>query len=164
MRDTGRLPLFGVGPACVASMACVLVGTLALWKMGALASGDIPKLAPVFAAFGGALALGGIAIWIQAVLVTRIDHAVKQGELITGGIYAWVRNPVYTAMAMLLSGAGLLTGNAWFLLLPPVFWLDVTVWVKATEERWLSARFGSAYVDYCARVNRCIPRPPRRKP
>ncbi len=161
MRDTGHLPLFGVGPACVASMACALAVSLALWKADVLASGHVPGLAPALVALGAALAVGGAAIWVQAVLVADIDRAVKQGELVTNGIYAWVRNPIYTAIAMMLSGAGLLTGNAWFLLLPPVFWLDVTVWVRASEEKWLSARFGEAYADYCARVNRCIPCPPR---
>lgn len=107
------------------------------------------------------MVVGGAVIWVQAVLVANIDKAVKTGELITDGAYAWVRNPIYTAIAMMLSGAGMLTCNAWFLLLPPMYWLNITAWVCATEERWLAERFGDAYSDYCARVNRCIPRPPR---
>ena len=43
-------------------------------------------------------------------------------------------------------------------------WLLAHIFVVAVEERSLRRRFGSAYDDYCARVSRWLPRPPRREP
>lgn len=39
----------------------------------------------------------------------------------------------------------------------------MTVLMKNTEEKWLYALYGQEYLDYCKRVNRCIPWPKRQR-
>ena len=34
--------------------------------------------------------------------------------------------------------------------------------LKNTEEKWLANLYGQEYIDYCKRVNRCIPWLPRK--
>ena len=47
--------------------------------------------------------------------------------------------------------------NLFLLILPILFWINLTVILKLTEEKWLLEKFGDEYVDYCKVVNRIIP-------
>jgi len=38
----------------------------------------------------------------------------------------------------------------------------MTAMLIPTEEKWLHDLYGQEYLDYCTRVNRCLPWPPRR--
>ncbi len=162
MKQKEHLPIFGVGPLCVGFMAAFLLTGLLLWHFGCLESGSAQGLRPAFQVLGTALLLLGGYIWIQAVLVSKIDRAILDNHLITTGIYSWVRNPIYSAIAIMLTGVSLLFANFWLLILPLLFWLDITLLMKVTEEKWLSAAYGQEYAFYCRRVNRCIPWPPRK--
>ena len=44
-----------------------------------------------------------------------------------------------------------------------LFWLEMTIVLKNTEEKWLKDLYGEEYVEYCKNVNRCIPWFPKRK-
>jgi len=72
-------------------------------------------------------------------------------------VYAIVRNPIYSAFLFICIGALLFCRNWYVLILPPLFWVYLTVFMKLTEERWLSERFGEEYKAYSKRVNRFIP-------
>ncbi len=157
MSKRTHLPVFGVGPLCGISMAGFLLAGILLHHFGCLDSGKAEAFRVPFLTLGIILILLGVWIWVQAVLVTKIDQAVVRNCLVTTGIYAWVRNPIYSAIAIALTGIALLAANFWLLLLPPIFWLDITVLMKLTEEKWLTEQYGQAYLDYCKRVNRCIP-------
>ena len=89
--------------------------------------------------------------------MSRIDSKIKTNTLATDGIYAHVRNPIYSAFLFACSGAVLLTCNLYLLILPPVYWLYLTIFIKLTEEKWLLNLYGKEFEDYCKRVNRCIP-------
>ncbi len=43
------------------------------------------------------------------------------------------------------------------LILPFVYWLAMTILMKKTEEKWLYELYGQKYLEYCKKVNRCIP-------
>ncbi|MBQ8996005.1 MAG: isoprenylcysteine carboxylmethyltransferase family protein, partial [Oscillospiraceae bacterium] len=73
------------------------------------------------------------------------------------GAYAWVRNPIYSAFMILCTGVILILGNLYFLILPLIFWIFMTILMKHTEEVWLKDLYGKEYEDYCKRVNRCWP-------
>ncbi len=162
MKQKEHLPLYGVGPFCVASMVILLVLGLLARHFGCLESGEAQNLRIVFRAAGAALIVLGGYIWIQAVIVAKIDRAILGNQLLTTGIYSRVRNPIYSAIAIALSGVGLLFANFWLLVLPVLYWLDITVLMKATEEKWLLEEYGEAYAAYCRRVNRCIPWVPKK--
>lgn len=163
MAKKAHLPIYGVGPFCAASMVVLLLIGFVLQHFGFLESGKIERLRIPFFICGILLIALALWIWIQAVLVSKIDQAILQDQLVTTGIYSWVRNPIYSAIALALSGVALLFTNAWLLFLPPLYWLNITIWMKASEEKWLTERYGQAYLDYCKQVNRCIPWFPKKK-
>ena len=157
MKKKDHLPVYGVGPVCVYLMVGLLIGGIVLRQLGLLESGAVPGLRWLFWLLGAALIGLGVLIWVRAVIVDRVGDSILKNELVTTDVYAWVRNPIYSAIAMALTGIGLLFCNLWLLLLPVLYWLDITVLMKCTEEKWLRALYGQAYEDYCRRVNRCIP-------
>ena len=115
------------------------------------------QLGWLFRPFGIALILLGIVMWALANFHSRLDQNIVSNTLVTTGVYAWVRNPIYSAFMLACTGVLLLVCNLWLLILPPLYWLLMTLLVSATEEKWLRDLYGQQYVDYCARVNRCLP-------
>jgi len=99
----------------------------------------------------------GVAVWIYAVIIQKISEEIKNGKLITKGIYSFVRNPIYTAFIFVFTGILIMGSNLFLLILPILFWINLTVILKLTEEKWLLEKFGDEYVDYCKVVNRIIP-------
>ena len=162
MKKTDHLPVYGVGPLCVYSMAAFLIVGIVLRYLGILESGAVPKLRIPMLLLGLVLVALGLWIWVRAVLIQKVGDAILENHLMTSGVYGWVRNPIYSAAAMAMFGVGLCFANLWFLLLGPIFWLDMTVLMKLTEEKWLLGLYGDEYRDYCRRVNRCIPWFPKR--
>lgn len=158
-----HLPVLGVGPFCGLSMLLFFVIGVLLEHFGCLNSGKVASLRVPFIVFGVIFIALGVFIWVQAVIVTKIDKAILDNQLVTDGIYSWVRNPIYSAIAIALTGVALLFSNLWLLILPIIFWIDITILMKNTEEKWLTERYGQDYLEYCKRVNRCIPWFPKRK-
>ena len=149
--------VYGVGPLCVYTMVAMFLAAIVLHYLGYLASGSVPKLQIPMCMVGVMLVGFGIYLWIRAVLVDRVGDEILSNHLLTTGVYAWVRNPIYSAVAIALTGAALLWHNLWMLVLPVLFWLDITVLMICTEEKWLQNLYGEKYSAYCRRVNRCIP-------
>ena len=109
------------------------------------------------ASLGVILIAAGVALWIYAVPVSKIDDGIRENRLVTTGAYALVRNPIYSAVMIACTGVLLIVGNAWFFVLALIYWLFMTVLMKATEEKWLRDLYGKEYDDYYKRVNRCWP-------
>ncbi|MDU2219100.1 isoprenylcysteine carboxylmethyltransferase family protein, partial [Finegoldia magna] len=99
----------------------------------------------------------GIYLWIQAVIVQKINKKVTEKKLITTGVYSIVRNPVYSAFTFIFTGLLLFTTNYILLILLFVFWTFLTILMKNTEEKWLKNEFGEEYELYLKKVNRVIP-------
>ena len=100
----------------------------------------------------------GIYLWIQSVIVQKINKKVTEKKLITTGVYSIVRNPVYSAFIFIFTGLLLFTANYILLILPFVFWAFLTILMQNTEEKWLKNEFGKEYEIYLKKVNRVIPR------
>ena len=154
-----HLPVMGIGPICIAIMITFTAAGIALVKFDMLAGGKVngTPAAILFVIAGILCIAGGIALWCAAVFGTRIDIKIKSNRLATDGAYALVRNPIYSAFLFICTGALLFCRNLYVLILPPFFWLYLTVFMKLTEEKWLADRFGDEYGAYCKRVNRFIP-------
>ena len=157
-----HLPLYGPGPAYVASIVFLTAAGIALTCWGVVPDARVTSTVLPLRVVGVALVTCGVALWAAANFGARIDDGITSNTLVTTGVYAWVRNPIYTAFAFVCTGVLLAFGNLWLLVLPFGFWVLLTVVLKATEERWLRDLYGSQYDNYCRRVNRCIPWPPRR--
>lgn len=157
MKNEQHLPMYGVGPAYVAVIIVLTAAGIALTAAGRIPTAQAgPLRIPLIAAGILLIALGAWSWW-SAVFRSRVDDHIKNNTLVTTGIYAWVRNPIYAAFLMACTGALLLADNLWLLVLPPAYWLYLTVLIKHTEEKWLAKLYGQEYTDYCRRVNRCIP-------
>ena len=154
-----HLPVMGVGPVCIAIMIAFTAAGIALVKFNMLTSGDVGggAIAVLFVIAGILCIAGGIILWYAAVFSAKIDITIKSNRLETGGVYAIVRNPIYSAFLFICIGALLFCRNWYVLILPPLFWVYLTVFMKLTEEKWLSERFGEEYKAYSKRVNRFIP-------
>lgn len=162
MKHENHLPLYGVGPIYGASIIALTIAGMLLTGYGWLSSGSYtaPRLPADIAAI--LLIALGILLWGKAVVQAKIDVKILENKLVTTGVYAWVRNPIYSAFLFACTGALLLMHNLWLLLLPVLYWGFLTTLMKHTEEKWLAARYGAAYSDYCKRTNRCIPWFPRK--
>lgn len=112
----------------------------------------------VFLAILGILViLLGLIIYILAIKI-KITKAIKENRLLTTGVYSIVRNPIYSAWLLLCTGALLCSGSLLLtLLFFLIFWLYLTILMKHTEEKWLTKLYGAPYIEYCKKVNRCLP-------
>jgi protein-S-isoprenylcysteine O-methyltransferase Ste14 len=119
-------------------------------------------------ALGVPLAIAGELIRCWAVgysgVTTRHD-AVIAPQLVTGGPYARVRNPLYlgnfvtaAGFAIAFTGASAPFARLALLLGSLAFMIGIYSVIVPHEERFLRLRFGEAFVRYCERVPRIVPR------
>ena len=157
MNRKPHLPVYGVGPLYVGVILLLTAAGIWLSNAGCLPVVGAGRFRVPVAAVGALLILFGLCLWWRAVFRARVDVHIKSNTLVTTGVYAWVRNPIYAAFLLACTGAVLLADNLYLLVLPVVDWAYLTLLMKGTEEKWLTALYGQAYRDYCRRVNRCIP-------
>ncbi len=152
-----HLSVFGIGPIYV-----ILIMILTFISIRMEYFQILPNLQfPFWNIFGKFLAvlfvLIGFLLWFNSVAVIKLDKKIRENQLVTTGAYAWVRNPIYTGISFLLCGSLFWRGNIYLLFLPVLYYVLMTFLVKFTEEKWLTELYGQTYIDYCKRVNRCIP-------
>lgn len=162
MKECKHLSVWGVGPAYAVVCGLLTAAGIVMRNLGWLDSGAVPAWDVPMTIAGFALLIAAAVLYFRAHVRMKLFDHVRRNELVTTGPYAWVRNPVYSAILLLCTGLLLMAYNLWLLLLPPVMWALMTAMLIPTEEKWLRELYGQAYIDYCARVNRCIPWPPRR--
>lgn len=156
--NKSKMPVFGLGPIYVIICLFLTIIGICLHFKGYLYIGELTTRSKIiFIIIGILLMLIGLYLWIQAVIVEKINKKVKENKLITTGVYSVVRNPVYTAFLFMFTGILLMMGNYLLLILPFIFWILLSVLMKNTEEKWLKSIFGREYETYCSQVNRVIP-------
>lgn len=157
-KKTGHLPVVGIGP-----LLCLPVVVLTAAGVTASAFGIIPCAVENGAAKTVMLVIGilfiviGIALFFGADAGGKLKDQIEQNKLKTNGSYRFVRNPCYSLFLLASTGAVLIAHNPLLLVIPLLYWLEMTVVLKRTEEKWLTELYGQQYTDYCKRVNRCIP-------
>lgn len=153
-----HLPIYGPGPVFGGVIIAVTLAAFLVRNAAFLSAGHLDGVWRMLSVAAGMLCiLFGIALWVYAVPVSRIDDGILSNHLVTTGAYAIVRNPIYSAIMIVCTGALLIAGNLFFLLLPFGYWLFLTILLKNTEEKWLRELYGTEYEEYCRRVNRCWP-------
>lgn len=156
-REKKHLPLFGVGPIIVYGQVAVTVAGIVLVKKMELDSAEFSFMQIPFLIVGIALILFGFYLNYSAKRKSKLFQNVKENKLITDGVYAWVRNPVYSAALLACTGVIFIANNLLLLVVPVICWLYTTIFLVLTEEKWLRNLYGQEYVEYCRKVNRCIP-------
>ena len=156
-----HLPVLGAGPAYVITIVVLTTACIVLSQMGILPYLRIRATIAVLHTAG--TIFFAVGIWLWAAIKEKLQDNIIANKLITTGVYSVVRNPIYSAFAFVLTGVLLIYSNLYLLLLPFVYWVLLTIMMRATEEKWLLEQFGDEYRDYCKRVNRCIPWFPKAK-
>lgn len=155
-----HLPVFGVGPYYAAGITAADIIGIIMSAKGFLKSGQIDMTAAILLmiSLGAVLIICGILVWKAAVAGRKsiVDY-IESNTLCTTGVYSIVRNPCYSGIMLACTGALLIAHNLWLLILPPLYWLAMTILMKCTEEKWLYELYGQEYLEYCKKVNRCIP-------
>ena len=153
-----HLPIFGIGPILCFPMVFFSSFAIILSAMGVIPfSINNSVVRAIFVVVGILLIIEGIICFFGADLGGGLVDNIKSNQLKTNGTYAFVRNPSYALFFLGSTGALLIAHNPLLLILPILYWLAMTIVLKNTEEKWLKDLYGQEYVDYCKRVNRCIP-------
>lgn len=150
-----HLPVYGVGPVYGISIIFLTVLGIILSCMNVISTGKYAELKIPFIIVGILIVLLGFFVWFKAAF--RIEQYITSNNLCTDGIYGAVRNPCYSGIMLMCTGALVIANNLWLLILPFVYWAAMTVLMKNTEEKWLYRIYGQEYLEYCKKVNRCIP-------
>ena len=158
-----HLPLFGVGPVIVYGQ--VLITAIAIWLTYVFdvgfASFDILKIP--FLVVGIILIIFGFYLDLSAKYKSKLFKHVEENKLITDGVYAYTRNPVYSGGFLICVGAIFIANNLLLFIVPIICWIYMTIFLIKTEEVWLKDLYGQEYIEYCKKVNRCIPWMPKRR-
>ena len=163
MKEKNHLPLFGVGPVIIAVQILItVIGILASYR-GYFDAGKIELLNIPLKIVGIGLILFGFYLNYSAKYKTKLFEMVTENKLITTGVYAIVRNPVYSAVLLACTGAVCIANNLFLFFIPVICWIYMTIFLKLTEEKWLADLYGKEYIEYCKKVNRCIPWFPKHK-
>jgi protein-S-isoprenylcysteine O-methyltransferase Ste14 len=137
--------------------AAILVAWPPALPSGAIAEWLVRASGLALAAAGVALAAHSIGGFVRSGGGTLAPWDPTRA-LVSAGAYAYTRNPMKAGLFAVLAGEALLT-----LSLPLAVWLAAfalvnVVYIRVSEEPGLRKRFGRAYLDYCERVPRWIPR------
>ena len=110
---------------------------------------------------GGVFALCGVALSVASVgrlrrsgTTLRTDRT--SNNLVIEGPYRFTRNPIYLGFVTLYLGLALLLRSPGALALWPVTIVLLQVVVIRREERYLTRRFGDAYLAYQKKVRRWL--------
>ncbi len=156
--NENHLPTFGIGPYLISIIGIITITSSISSYYYLIPIRKINELNMVFIILGIILIILGVAFWISAVLISKIDKEVESNNLVTTGIYAYVRHPIYAAFFYIAMGVILISQNIFLFILPVIFWAFLTVAMIKTEEKWLIDKFGTEYINYSKKVNRFIPK------
>ncbi len=151
-----HLPLFGVGPIIICGQLVFTAISIILTIIFDVKI-RIEWLKIPFIIIGIIFIVFGFYLDLSAKLESKLFKNVEENKLITDGVYGVTRNPVYTGGFLICVGAIFIANNLLLFVVPIICWGYMTIFLKNTEEKWLSELYGQEYLDYCKKVNRCIP-------
>ena len=157
MKKREHLPFYGVGPLIGGVMVVITVSGIVLSCSGYVDFGKIGVLNIPLKIVGIVLMAFSVYLFYGAHYKARLFDNVAENKLVTTGVYSIVRNPVYSAFLLFCTGAVCIANNVSLFVIPVICWAFMTVVLKLSEEKWLKVLYGDEYVQYCKRVNRCIP-------
>ena len=92
------------------------------------------------------------------------DPGQPTSMLIRTGIFSISRNPLYLGGAVVFLGIALILNMVWALVALLVSLVLCHIILIIPEERYLAAKFGEAYEEYCATVHRWLGRKSSARP
>jgi protein-S-isoprenylcysteine O-methyltransferase Ste14 len=106
----------------------------------------------------------GLAVWSgplrRFVVEGRGTPApvVPPDTLVVSGLYTRMRNPMYASYVVIALGEAILYRSVALAVYASILWATAHAYIVGSEEKALQRRFGAQYADYCARVDRWLPR------
>ncbi|HET8552184.1 MAG TPA: isoprenylcysteine carboxylmethyltransferase family protein [Gammaproteobacteria bacterium] len=138
---------------------------LMIWRqpnaLAGNAAADIWLDAAGLAIIVAGLVLRGWVIGLQYIKRGGENNQVYAEGLVTGGVFSCSRNPLYVGNVLLLIGLTVIFNDAIVYAVAIPVALFAYEAIVAAEEHFLAGKFGQAYADYCATVNRWFPNPRR---
>ena len=139
----------------------VYLGTIALGVMLHVARPVSLLQRGVSPGIGAVVVLLAIGLFLFAVRTFRAAGTPVPGNLptttiVATGPYRFSRNPIYLAFSLLQLGIALWVNSLWLVLTLLVAVAIMSIVVIPREERYLEARFPSAYFPYKASVRRWL--------
>lgn len=103
---------------------------------------------------GAGLMFAGLATLLSASTTFWPDR--ESNKLVVAGPFAFSRNPIYVGDMSIYVGIALVTNTAWPIVLLPLVWIVMRMYIIAREEHYLSGKFGESYAQYRRRVRRWL--------
>lgn len=157
MNNEEHLPMFGVGPYLVGTIAVITIFSIIASFYKIIPVYNLIQLNIVFEVLGILSIIFGVGLWLSAVVNSRVGDNIKKNNLVTTGVYAYVAHPIYACFLFLAIGLILISNNILLFILPILFWVLFTIVLIKTEEKWLIDKYGDEYIKYLKKVNRFIP-------
>lgn len=152
-----HLPLFGVGPVIVFGQVLITAIAILLTFIVDVSFASFDILRIPFLVIGVIMIILGFYLDICAKYKSKLFKNVEENKLITDGVYAYTRNPVYAGAFLICVGAVFIVNNLLLFIIPVICWIYMTIFLIKTEEVWLKDLYRQEYIEYCKKVNRCIP-------
>ena len=102
--------------------------------------------------------LRAVTVGLEYIIRGGKHRQVYADKLVQGGMFAHCRNPLYIGNFIVVLGVGLASNSLLFLGVAVPFFVFAYWAIIAAEENWLRNKFGQEFDDYCARVNRLLPK------
>lgn len=147
-----------IAPPPLIALAAVVIGVALDWLAPAyilmllLSLETRIALGLLLIVLGGLLAVGGMRSFTRA--RTNVNPYRPSLALSTTGVYAYLRNPMYVGLAFIVAGIGVALASDWTLVMLAGAALVVHFGVVKREERYLTVKFGDAYLNYRKTVSR----------
>jgi protein-S-isoprenylcysteine O-methyltransferase Ste14 len=141
-----------IAPPPLIALAAVLVGVALDWLLPAYVLTVLLSfearigLGVLLIAAGVALAFTGRSTFVR--FGTNVNPFKPASALVTTGVFAHVRNPMYVGLMLLVAGIGIAFASDWTLVMLVAAALTIHFGVVKREERYLTAKFGGAYLRY----------------
>lgn len=132
----------------------VALGLQWLWPLSP--PSHLAALSAGVAAFGLGI---GLSYWGKASMRragTNVNPFQPTTALVASGPFRFSRNPLYLGLSVAFVGLSLIFNTLWgvVLLLPALAVMHFGVILR--EERYLEAKFGESYAQYCSEVRRYL--------
>lgn len=153
-RDTAGV----IAPPPLLLLAVIVFGLLLDWLAPAyllsllLSLPERIMIAVILIAASAAIAIPAIRNFRSA--GTNVEPWKPSLALVTNGIFSRLRNPMYVGGTLFLAGLAILLASDWMLVMTIVSVPVMHFGVVKREERYLTAKFGSAYLQYMQTVPR----------
>ncbi|HYC00305.1 MAG TPA: isoprenylcysteine carboxylmethyltransferase family protein [Candidatus Limnocylindrales bacterium] len=87
---------------------------------------------------------------------TPINPYLPTNTIVATGAFGVSRNPLYVSLDTIFVGLSLILNSLWGVLMLVPLLVVMHYGVIVREERYLEARFGEAYRQYCSKVRRYL--------